>query len=485
MEANHWFARSPSDSAMLLQVSVDRRSSHLYLINMSTKTIKTTSSSTHASPGSKEEKEKEERKGVCDNLEFAQCWNTTLSEPILKYLADLPHTWLLDVLRSGYAGDRTANPIVVHLFIGQNADELVLTGELALEIVRVVAEIIWSNWKGESVYVDVCKPQLQVRGCFTTESEPSSVNPDHYIRNPPFPGASIGQMVNETEGVSGTLTGYVKHQGIFYYLTCHHCLPRGPGSPLESPSPFDHRETNEALNADVAALLPKSAMDKIRHCIFKKLSKLFRELVYVDFWRKVMEDSKTWDSKLGVVEHSSLHSEIMTFDWCLTPHVPLHQFNSRSGFRHPPVPGFPSSSIAAAKSYFAPGPSFASLRKTPLSSLDMVFKPPSRTTSEWTIGRVNSIYTATKSTPGGVPYKCYCIVSAIKNASAVCSRHGDSGSVILDKDFRPVAMVQSGTFATARQMDVIHAVGLVDILADIESVTGWKHGSVVFCEGGD
>ncbi|KAL5313199.1 hypothetical protein ACEPPN_018932 [Leptodophora sp. 'Broadleaf-Isolate-01'] len=210
MEANQWFAPSPTDSAMLLRVSVDGRSSHLYLMNTSTKTMETTSSSTHASPGSKEEKEKEERKGetihlshsdsgigcsfdldlnpdlemadsasasasaatlaipctpstsssvslalavavaylpleeqkatyrmpyaelvatnnihafpphpvnpstqypydrvtgVCDNLEFAQCWNTTLSEPILKYLADLPHTWLLDVLRSGYAGD--------------------------------------------------------------------------------------------------------------------------------------------------------------------------------------------------------------------------------------------------------------------------------------------------------------------------------------------------------------------------------------------
>lgn len=58
---------------------------------------------------------------------------------------------------------------------------------------------------------------------------------------------------------------------------------------------------------------------------------------------------------------------------------------------------------------------------------------------------------------------------------------------MLDKDFRPVAMVPSGRLAKAQlgPMDVTHAVGLVDILADIQSVTGWKHGSVVFCEGGD
>lgn len=91
--------------------------------------------------------------------------------------------------------------------------------------------------------------------------------------------------------------------------------PRGPGSPLESPSPFDHMKTKEALSARVTALLPKSAMDKIRDRLVKMLS---RQPVHLDFWRKVMEDSKTWDSKLGVVEHSSLSLEIMKFDWCLT-----------------------------------------------------------------------------------------------------------------------------------------------------------------------
>lgn len=65
------------------------------------------------------------------------------------------------------------------------------------------------------------------------------------------------------------------------------------------------------------------------------------------------------------------------------------------------------------------------------------------------------------------------------------SREGDSGAIILDKDFQPVAMVQSGEEAWNGYPDITHAMDLASVLTNVEEVNNWDKGSAVFCSGGD
>jgi hypothetical protein len=60
------------------------------------------------------------------------------------------------------------------------------------------------------------------------------------------------------------------------------------------------------------------------------------------------------------------------------------------------------------------------------------------------------------------------------------SAKGDSGSIIVDRDFRPVAILWGGDthgFAVGPK-DVTYASPLSKTLRDIESCLGWTEGSV-------
>ncbi|PVH74859.1 hypothetical protein DL98DRAFT_575420 [Cadophora sp. DSE1049] len=430
---------------------------------------------------------------VCDNEGFAQCWKENLSLSIVQYLANIAKSWTLNVLRSGFEDTENSlrSPIVVHLSTGLSSAEKPVTEELALDIILVVAGMISRYWQGESIYIDVCK----IQRCLTSArsisfKRLSDIPPRYYIRNPSFPGCSIGR-----KEYAGTLTGYVKHRDEFYKYTCCH-VGGLPGTRIYSPALVEHNAVKEALQELVPSLLSGSILGRIRARFVGLVSGPFN---YITYWRKTQKASLAWDPDCGTVTSSSSSKQLLVtggYDWCLTKfqgkpgknynrHIPFHQFDPSSGFQFYPVPYFSSSDIAIAKRYFASGPSFKPIRSTPLKALEVCLKPPSRTTTDWTIGRVNTINTVTQQNSITIPHEYYCIVSTSTNITAAFSAKGDSGSIILDKDFQPVAVVQDGTEATALSQDITGAVHLSSILTDMEEVNGWEKGSVVFCSGGD
>ncbi|KAH9208931.1 hypothetical protein DL95DRAFT_467235 [Leptodontidium sp. 2 PMI_412] len=436
---------------------------------------------------------------VCDNVEFVRCWDLTLSGLVLQYLIGIPNSWSLDILRLGFAEAGCAKlPIVLHLFVGLEPEDPLLAVQLALQIIQDVTDMISMNWQGERIYIDVCRPHfrsifdtlallsLSIKGLSNTPA-------GYYTRSPPFPGSSIGQRdpTGQT-GHSGTLSGYVKHEDDFYALTAHHVLPYGCGTLAESPSPTDHKSVKETLQQDIGNLAPGSIVKKVVDFVPSLFSKSSTPL---NFWLKIWNDSKNWDPELGTVTYHSTGKELHGFDWCLTKieglkkgrnynrHIPYNYYDPSSGFQHGAVQGFPPADITLAKAYFAPGPAFKPVRTTFLAGGEICLKTPSRTMREWTIGSVNTIRTYTQSRPHGVPFTLYCIVST--TTGMTFSREGDSGAIILDKDFQPVAMVQSGEEAWNGYPDITHAMDLASVLTNVEEVNNWDKGSAVFCSGGD
>jgi hypothetical protein len=62
------------------------------------------------------------------------------------------------------------------------------------------------------------------------------------------------------------------------------------------------------------------------------------------------------------------------------------------------------------------------------------------------------------------------------------SEPGDSGSVILDDQYRPAAMLWAGNGVVNGVLpDVTYATPLLAVLRDIETRLGWETGSVVLC----
>ncbi|PVH79374.1 hypothetical protein DL98DRAFT_572555 [Cadophora sp. DSE1049] len=430
---------------------------------------------------------------VCDNEEFAQCWKEHLSVPIVQYLANVVESWTLNVLRSGFANaeDPSSTPIVVHLSTGLLSTDRPVTEKLSLDIILVVSSIISRHWQGESIYIDVCKIQRSLTFSRSTSFDGLSDIPSrYYVRNPPFPGCSIG-----TKDEAGTLTGYIKHKDEFYKYTCRH-VGGPPGTLIYSPALSDHDVIKEALEKFVPSLRSRSMLGGLHARLLAFLSGPFN---FISYWRKTLKASLAWNPDCGTVTSSSSSEQMLVsggYDWCLTKfqgkpgknynrHVPFHQFDLSSGFQFHAVPYFSSSDITTAESYFDSGPSFKPIRSTPLKALEVCPKPPSRTIDRWTVGRVNTINMVKQQSSTAVPYEDYCIISTSTKMTAAFSAKGDSGSVILDKDFQPVAVVQDGINATAVSQDITGAVHLSSILSDMEKVNGWKEGSVVFCSGGD
>ncbi|KAH6714882.1 hypothetical protein BKA61DRAFT_655275 [Leptodontidium sp. MPI-SDFR-AT-0119] len=413
---------------------------------------------------------------VCDNEQFAQCWKEHLSAPIVQYLASNVESWTLNILRSGFpdAEDPLRTPIVVYLKTGLTLADKPVTEELALRIIRVVASIILEFWQGESIYIDVCKTQRSSTSDQLAEfSYLSDIPPRYYTRYPPFPGCSIG-----TGNQAGTLTGYVKHGDEFYKSTCYHV--GGPrGTQLSSPALYQHDAIKEALEKLVPSLLSISRLGRISPRLLGLVS---GPLHYGAYWYKIWKACRAWDPDCGTVTSSS-GGLLGGYNWCLTKfegkpgqnynrHVPLHQLDASSGFQFHSVHYFSSSAITTAESYFAYGPSFKPIRSTPLKAFEVCFKPPSCTTKDWTVGRVNSIDMITQQNSTVSPQEQYCIVSGGLDIKAVVSAEGDSGSIILDKDYQPVAVLYAGYEATNINQDITCAVHLSTILADMERVNG-------------
>lgn len=126
--------------------------------------------------------------------------------------------------------------------------------------------------------------------------------------------------------------------------------------------------------------------------------------------------------------------------------------------------------LRAACNYFDLGPHFKPVREGDLSPDEVVFKPRSRTTNEWVGGTFNGIRSTQKSL-GGVTRECCLLALHFKKAM---SAPGDSGSIIVDRKFRPVAMIWGGdmhNFAHGPR-DLTYASPLAKILKDIENRIG-------------
>ncbi|PVH74391.1 hypothetical protein DL98DRAFT_594119 [Cadophora sp. DSE1049] len=133
---------------------------------------------------------------ICDNDRFAQCWKS----------------------------------------------RLFITDQDAGELVQVLADMISNNWSGEDVFVEICKRDLRTvqnrATIFGTQLAPSSA----YSRSLPYPGSSIGQMIDAKHGTSGTLAGYIEHDSKYFGLTPGDSLPLGypPRNRYEMHSGFNH-----------------------------------------------------------------------------------------------------------------------------------------------------------------------------------------------------------------------------------------------------
>jgi hypothetical protein len=126
--------------------------------------------------------------------------------------------------------------------------------------------------------------------------------------------------------------------------------------------------------------------------------------------------------------------------------------------------------------YFYQGPYFKPLRDSGLKPNDLVFKPRSRTTNTWTGGRFNAIRSTQKH--GGIVTREWCLI-ALPPREAMSSG-GDSGSIIVDKEFQPIAVLWGGEkhgFAHGPK-DVTYASPLSKVLRDIEKCMRWTEGSV-------
>ena len=128
--------------------------------------------------------------------------------------------------------------------------------------------------------------------------------------------------------------------------------------------------------------------------------------------------------------------------------------------------------------YFDSGPEFKPVRENSLVPGELVFKPRSRSTNKSVVGTFNAIRSTQKSKSSDSATREWCLVSL--DPTGFMSAKGDSGSIILDRDFRPVAMLWGGDthgFA-AGPRDVTYASPLTKILRDIERCLQWGEGSV-------
>lgn len=76
--------------------------------------------------------------------------------------------WSINCLRSGFTvggPPQSGYPLILDIwFTGLSSLESLeptVTQESALQVIDTVADIISKHWDGESVYTDVCKPELR------------------------------------------------------------------------------------------------------------------------------------------------------------------------------------------------------------------------------------------------------------------------------------------------------------------------------------
>ncbi|PVH70057.1 hypothetical protein DL98DRAFT_541140 [Cadophora sp. DSE1049] len=465
---------------------------------------------------------------VCNNLDFADCWEAHILRPVADYLNSRHNgnPWSLSVFRSGFTvgwARQREYPLVVDVrFTGSQSSEAgweepTISEESALEVVSTVAGIISNHWQGEIVYVDICKTDLKFQRLHDDVTklelrssdihgvrEPTALGDPYDLpipagcvsRNPPYPGASIGQWPDKNlgKGALGTLTGYIRHGKDCFCLTCRHVLPHGIGSCAESPDPRQQSSLLRRILKKCPGLIPSTTFDKFRAYL---ASVIFSETSDMAFWRQVLDDIEKWNPVLGPVVCTSTEAKVGDFDWALVQLKPDQHQNIPQLNQHPPFNRHDASSgfqlrqdllsdkftnidLTNAELYFHNGPSFKSIRPNAPGKLEICLKPPSRMTPEWRVGEISAIPTAVGGQPGAAGSYRYYDAIITSHGNAVFSKMGDSGSIVLDKNYRPFGLIQAGIEGIGR-FDITHIVPLSNVLRNIEIVNGWELNSVEFC----
>lgn len=106
----------------------------------------------------------------------------------------------------------------------------------------------------------------------------------------------------------------------------------------------------------------------------------------------------------------------------------------------------------------------------------LVFKPTSRTTG-WVVGKFNDIESVVNLNGTGPTTEWSIIASNAENNFFAL---GDSGAVILDQDFHPIAMLWGILDYGHGRGSMAYVTPIVKILRDIEGRLGWEIGSATF-----
>lgn len=95
--------------------------------------------------------------------------------------------------------------------------------------------------------------------------------------------------------------------------------------------------------------------------------------------------------------------------------------------------------LAKTTNHFSGGPCFGPISNKPLKAEGVYLKPPSRS-SNWKLAICNGIK-ATMNRHGEMTEELCFVTPGVLDQ---VRHYGDSGSVIIDKDYQPVAMVRVG-----------------------------------------
>ncbi|KAF4612469.1 hypothetical protein G7Y89_g15608 [Cudoniella acicularis] len=137
-----------------------------------------------------------------------------------------------------------------------------------------------------------------------------------------------------------------------------------------------------------------------------------------------------------------------------------------------------------ATRYFHNGPDFEPIQDSDPAYGEFIFKPRSRTINKWIGGRFN----ATRATINAPPLQIWewtFLAEQLKKDNfipedRVMSALSNSGSLILNKSFEPIAMIWGGepyTYAHGLK-DATYASPIGKVLRDIEERMNWEKGSV-------
>jgi len=128
-----------------------------------------------------------------------------------------------------------------------------------------------------------------------------------------------------------------------------------------------------------------------------------------------------------------------------------------------------------ASEYLVSQPLFKPLRATRPTVNELYLKSPGRSSKNWMAAKCNDVQRTVKYM--GEILQEYCFILA-DGTSTPSTRKGDSGSIIFDSNFKPLAMVWGGDDNDLEFGDVTCATPIVDILSSIEKECGWAQGSV-------